>query len=186
VLARIVLSLVLSASVLTVACSSPATTTDDEIALPDREARRDSNETTPPPKSTKNGDAPSDAPGNNTSSSGGGGGGNGNATPTAVACEKPSTCGAATPICCGEVGLGEGSLPNCPIQAMKGTCATACPTSLTAACPVTQKTRLCGTGADCSADAPSCCHIDSNGFKASICVPSFFAPLLQENGTSCD
>ncbi len=172
------------ASVLAVACSSQETIAEEEIPLPDREARRDTDETSPPPpKSTKGAETPPGDADNGGSSSGSP---PGNASPTAIACEKPSTCGAETPLCCGELGLGEGTLPSCPILSLKGTCAATCATSLSAACPVTNKTRLCETGADCGTDAPSCCHIDSNGFKANICVPSFFAPLLEQNGTLCD
>jgi hypothetical protein len=94
----------------------------------------------------------------------------------ALSCDDPSQCsGGSGPFCCGNLTLGSGVPPNCPINGVS-MCAAACPTQLPAGCPDTGQVKLCHHASDCATDTndPFCCQYSLNGNTISFCVNSVF------------
>lgn len=89
----------------------------------------------------------------------------------ATNCVGPQQC-AAGQLCCGTVTFGNGSIPNCDIDAIASSCTTSCTTNLGLSCNVTNTLRLCHQNADCATDPQNknCCTYNGSGVSAIVCV----------------
>jgi hypothetical protein len=97
---------------------------------------------------------------------------------TTSSCTSPAGC-PAKDVCCGTIPITGGTVPNCTTGTITTVCtaASACTTSLGAACSGTQTVRLCTTKADCTETADNlCCTFgDPDSGSLSFCANGFVA-----------
>lgn len=104
-----------------------------------------------------------------------------------ITCTKPSDCndGGNANVCCASIALGQGMLPNCPVNNVTTSCKTAqaCPSMVQFMCNTTQQLRACAMNADCTENGyTSCCTFMNGMQKYSAC---FSKQLGMQLGASC-
>ncbi len=93
-----------------------------------------------------------------------------------VSCDGPEDCSSgATNVCCGQLDLGAGSIPACPLTKVQTECRTSCPLVPTFSCPGPVQARLCHADPDCAGDpsVPLCCQLRSGTAQVGVCVSAF-------------
>ncbi len=99
-----------------------------------------------------------------------------------LACTDPSTCNGL--FCCGDLVLGAGNPPQCPINSISSSCTKTCNTKLAFMCSTTEKVRFCGKIADCAGDqaSPDCCTFKQNMQTITFCTTK---QIAQIGGGTC-
>jgi hypothetical protein len=110
----------------------------------------------------------------------GGGGGSGGMQDMAMICGAPADCPNATPVCCMNVGLGGGTVPNCTTTTITIDCQTetTCPTKINASCTGSQVVHLCKSNSDCTEGMYNlCCEFSQGTKKTHFCANDTLAVI---------
>lgn len=92
-----------------------------------------------------------------------------------LACTDPSMCKNGED-CCGDIVLGQGNPPQCPINSITSSCGK-CSTQLSFTCSTTEVVRLCAATADCKSDQanPKCCTFKQGMQSITFCTTAQIA-----------
>jgi hypothetical protein len=94
-------------------------------------------------------------------------------------CTGPEGCPQNAPVCCADVAIGPGNIPNCPIQSVTPMCVNACATNLPIQCPYNARAALCHVAADCTdGNYPYCCLFKNGGTPITACVSALYKQII--------
>lgn len=99
------------------------------------------------------------------------------------ACDGPEDCDGGTPVCCGTLTTGPGTLPNCPPESAIASCSATCTPNIPLSCDTQAQIVRCHARADCAPYASGnplnsyteCCTLPQASEAGAFCVTPFIA-----------
>ena len=98
----------------------------------------------------------------------------------AIQCVSPGDCPGA--LCCGQITLNGGAIPDCTIASSSASCTATCDLNVANSCVATDTAIVCLHAADCPGTAPDCCDLPVVGPVISVCVSDEVKGVI---GTPC-
>ena len=96
-------------------------------------------------------------------------------------CESPADCPQSTPVCCANIPITGGTIPNCTNGTPSVACSTnaACPINLGTTCSGTETLQLCAKTADCANAGANneCCTFGNGNGALTFCASALVAGL---------